>query len=975
MKNLCKHSFKHVMAYLLALSLILSLGTVNIGRLSAAETADGGEAESVYAGGNGTAESPYLVSTAAALRAAAETTGNKGVYYKLTNDIYVNGDANTDWDAFWSGNDAKNNWFARWGLDEANQFNGNFDGCGYTVYGLYLSYDTENVGGARMGLFPVIGAYAVIKSVKISQAVFCSDYSAGSLVGETHMNVDDLHQLSEISGCYADETVDLKARLFAGGIIGAGNPPIINNCGFTGKLEVKAADGKVAGIMGHDWDIKNSEGTAVDNGCINNCYTVGYEICGNMGQFWRSTGTLENLYSTIDCSNATKLTPDQMKGTGAIANMAFDRLDWDFRYDGYPTPCVRANGYASGTGSETDPYIIKTEAQLKYLVNDTATASRYYKLANNIVVNESLEGNPKLWFNVTGDDVNDIQFKGTLDGDGYVVSGLFFRGFGWGYYGTGIIPRADGATVKNIGLVNSDFAITGGNDANMVGSIIGRGNNVNISGCFADETVSLNSNSGLAGGIIAVMTGASNIENCCFTGKLAGNKIDAFFADGWSDWKNIKYSYTTSPLSTRKDTYYSAVYTTDTASVNGEKNIFKVDPTNLVGAKAVAGLQQLDFGNTHIWRITDGYPTLTKHYQAQRRAAGLWDGSAASSYESGDGTADNPYKIATAEQLRKLVTDTATEGKYYVLTSDIKLNDTAAEGWTTSLLSNNWITLYNDDIKFQGNFNGGGHNISGMLYNASNTTDGHRSGLFPVVGAGAVITNFSVSDSDMSVGCYGGAAAGFIIGMDTNAVFPKFSYIDVRNTVTIKGATVGGVLGGGSFADFDNCCVTAELSGRDELADTPYGTAGDLWGIGGVNDVFYSISNSYVSKYSPYNINHGLAKLSNVYAASYGTVNVVPSVVNTDAMNKLPNLNWKDVWSWDGEGAPYLKLNASGEYNSYALGDTDCDGTVGNSKDLAVMRKHLLGVEGVFAYNADLNEDGTVDIRDFIGLKKSSPVA
>ena len=963
------------MAYLLALSLILSLGTVNIGRLSAAETADGGEAESVYAGGNGTAESPYLVSTAAALRAAAEATNNKGVYYKLTNDIYINGDANTDWDAFWSGNDAKNNWFARWGLDEANQFNGNFDGCGYTVYGLYLSYDTENVGGARMGLFPVIGAYAVIKSVKISQAVFCSDYSAGSLVGETHMNVDDLHQLSEISGCYADETVDLKARLFAGGIIGAGNPPIINNCGFTGKLEVKAADGKVAGIMGHDWDIKNSEGTAVDNGCINNCYTVGYEICGNMGQFWRSTGTLENLYSTIDCSNATKLTPDQMKGTDAIANMAFDRLDWDFRYDGYPVPCVRANGYASGTGSETDPYIIKTEAQLKYLVNDTATASRYYKLANNIVVNESLEGNPKLWFNITGDDVNDIQFKGTLDGDGYVVSGLFFRGFGWGYYGTGIIPRADGATVKNIGLVNSDFAITGGNASNMVGSIIGRGNNVNISGCFADETVSLNSNSGLAGGIIAVMTGASNIENCCFTGKLAGNKIDAFFADGWSDWKNIKYSYTTSPLSTHKDTYYSAVYTTDTASVNGEKNIFKVDPTNLVGAKAVAGLQQLDFGNTHIWRITDGYPTLTKHYQAQRRAAGLWDGSAASSYESGDGTADNPYKIATAEQLRKLVTDTATEGKYYVLTSDIKLNDTAAEGWTTSLLSNNWITLYNDDIKFQGNFNGGGHNISGMLYTASNTTDGHRSGLFPVVGAGAVITNFSVSDSDMSVGCYGGAAAGFIIGMDTNAVFPKFSYIDVRNTVTIKGATVGGVLGGGSFADFDNCCVTAELSGRDELADTPYGTAGDLWGIGGVNDVFYSISNSYVSKYSPYNINHGLAKLSNVYAASYGTVNVVPSAVNTDAMNKLPNLNWKDVWSWDGEGTPYLKLNASGEYNSYALGDTDCDGTVGNSKDLAVMRKHLLGVEGVFAYNADLNEDGTVDIRDFIGLKKSSPVA
>ena len=950
------------MAYLLALSLILSLGTVNIGRLSAAETADGGEAESVYAGGNGTAESPYLVSTAAALRAAAEATNNKGVYYKLTNDIYINGDETTDWSNFdWDNAAGLNEWFGRWGLDEANQFNGNFNGCGYTVYGIYYKKSLEKQGGTRCALFPVTGPNAVISNVIISGSFIQSNYSAGSVIGETTSN--DEKDKACVSGCYADNTVIVKGYAYAGGIVGTGQSSDFSNCGFTGT--VSTVTGKNAsGIMGNIWSL----------GTMNNCYAVGYQLSANMNNFWPAS----NIYSTVEETVAnvkpTVLTADQMKGMDAIANMAFDRLDWDFRYDGYPTPCVRANGYASGTGIETDPYIIKTEAQLKYLVNDTDTADKYYKLANNIVVNESLEGNPKLWFNVTGDDVNDIQFKGTLDGDGYTVSGLFFRGFGWGYYGTGIIPRADGATVKNIGLVNSDFAITGGNDANMVGSIIGRGNNVNISGCFADETVSLNSNSGLAGGIIAVMTGASNIENCCFTGKLAGNKIDAFFAGGWSDWKNIKYSYTTSPLSTRKDTYYSAVYTTDTASVNGEKNILKVDPTNLVGAKAVAGLQQLDFGNTHIWRITDGYPTLTKHYQAQRRAAGLWDGSAASSYESGDGTADNPYKIATAEQLRKLVTDTATKGKYYVLTSDIKLNDTAAEGWTTSLLSNNWVTLYNGDIQFKGNFNGGGHNISGLLYRATAKHEGHRAGLFPVVGAGALITNFSVSDSKMSVGWCGGAAAGYT-ELDSAENFPKFSYIDVRSTVNITGTVVGGVLGGGSFADFDNCCITAELSGRDELADTPYGTAGDLWGIGGVNDVFYSISNSYVSKYSPYNINHRLAKLSNVYAASYGTVNVVPSVVNTDAMNKLPNLNWKDVWSWDGEGAPYLKLNASGEYNSYALGDTDCDGTVGNSKDLAVMRKHLLGVEGVFAYNADLNEDGTVDIRDFIGLKKSSPVA
>ena len=964
MKKSCKTNFKRVMAYLLALSLIFSLGTANLLTPSALSAAWDGSPAETYAGGSGTQGDPYLVSTAAQLRKAAEEINNKGVYYKLTNDIYLNGNETTDWATFdWENATGLNVWFARWGLDTADQFNGNFDGCGYTVYGIYYKESLDKQGGTRCALFPVTGPNAVISNVIISGSFIQSNYSAGSVIGETTSN--DAEDKACVSGCYADNTVIVKGYAYAGGIVGVGQRADFNNCGFTGTVSTVTGS-NASGIMGNIWSL----------GTMNNCYAVGYQLSANMDNFWPAS----NIYSTVEETVAnvkpTVLTADQMKGTDAIANMEFDRLDWDFRYDGYPTPCVRANGYASGSGSETDPYIIKTEAQLKYLVTDTDTADKYYKLANNIVVNESLAGNPKLWFNVTGDDAKDVQFKGTLDGDGYVVSGLFFRGFGWGYYGTGIIPRADGATVKNIGLVNSDFAITGGNASNMVGSIIGRGNNVNISGCFADETVSLNSNLGLAGGIIAVMTGASTIENCCFTGKLAGTTTDAFFADGWTDWKNIKFSYTTSPLSTRSDTYYSAVYTTDTASVKVEKNIFEVDPINLVGAKAVQGLPQLDFNST--WRITDGYPTLLKHYQAQRRAAGLWDGSAAASYESGAGTAANPYKIATAEQLRKLVTDTATEGNYYVLTSDIKLNDTAAEGWTTSLLSNNWITLYNDDIKFQGNFNGGGHNISGMLYNASVTTDGHRSGLFPVVGAGAVITNFSVSDSDMSVGCYGGAAAGFIIGMDTDAVFPEFSYIDVRNTVTIKGATVGGVVGGGTIANFDNCCVTAELSVRDVLNDSVFGIAGDLWGVG--SGIFYDITNCYTSKYIPYNTNHLLVNQTNyknVYAVNNASVNVIPSEVNKNALSKLPNLNWKDVWAWDGEGTvPYLKLNESGNYGVYALGDTDCDGTAAKAADLVVMKKYLLGAKNddgtaVFAYNADVTENGTVDIIDLVRLKKS----
>lgn len=985
------------MAYLLALSLIFSLGTANLLTPSALSAAWDGSTAETYAGGSGTQEAPYLVSTAAQLRKAAGETNNKGVYYKLTNDIYLNGDETTDWETFdWDNATGLNQWFGRWGIEAADQFNGNFDGCGYTVYGLFNDWDKNAAaeGGTRMALFPVIGSNAAIKNVNIKGAKLYSNYAVAALVGQVNRQAEP-DSFPEISGCYADSTVSLISLRYAGGFIGVGHPPIIENCGFTGSVSgVDEANGNKAtgGIMGRVWDY-GLDATENKNGILNNCYSIGSEITGtNFGQFWRSSGSLNNVYSNLTTDNnswgVTKLEEAQMKGSDAIANMAFNRLDWDFFYDGYPVPCVRANGYASGTGTETDPYIIETEAQLKYLVNDTDTAGKYYKLANDIVINESLAGNPKLWLMTVynGDNPVGATFNGNLDGDGHTVSGIFYNGSATGntyWASVGLIPRAGGdATVSNIGLVNSSLTLNGGTAGSIVGLMWNDdGNNkFKVSGCFADETVTLAGTADL-GGITGRLIGHGVISDCYFIGSLASG--NATYAGGWGQTRTVEKFYTTSPISIASDVYYNGVYTTQTAvtsATDGGGSTTQINLESIKGEAAKNTLSVFDFSNT--WRLTYGYPTLLKHYQAQRRAAGLWDGSAALAYEDGNGTAANPYKIATAEQLRKLVTDTATEGNYYVLTSDIKLNDTAAEGWTTSLLSNNWVTLYNDEIQFKGIFNGGGHNISGMLYTASSKAEGHRSGLFPVVGAGAVITNFSVSYSDMSVGHYGGAAAGFIVGMTTDATFPKFSYIDVRDTVTITGSCVGGVVGGGTIANFDNCCVTAELFVRNELNDTAFGIAGDLWGI--ADGVFYDITNCYTSKYIPYNTNHLLVNqttFKNVYAADYASVNVIPSEVNADALSKLPNLNWKDVWAWDGEGTvPYLKLNEIGNYGVYELGDTDCDGTPAKAADLVVMKKHLLGAKNddgtaVFAYNADVTGNGTVDIIDLVRLKKSMPVA
>ena len=99
---------------------------------------DGNAAQS-FKQGNGTASSPYLISSPAELLLAVSSTGidseGNRLYYELKNNIYVNPALSSDW--------LQNNpvpWTVVTLRDDAKAkaFKGNFDGNGYTVYGLYV---------------------------------------------------------------------------------------------------------------------------------------------------------------------------------------------------------------------------------------------------------------------------------------------------------------------------------------------------------------------------------------------------------------------------------------------------------------------------------------------------------------------------------------------------------------------------------------------------------------------------------------------------------------------------------------------------------------------------------------------------------------------------------------------------------------------------------------------------------------------
>lgn len=92
--------------------------------------------------------------------------------------------------------------------------------------------------------------------------------------------------------------------------------------------------------------------------------------------------------------------------------------------------------------------------------------------------------------------------------------------------------------------------------------------------------------------------------------------------------------------------------------------------------------------------------------------------TAAASFEGGDGTKDDPYKIKTAAQLKKLADDVnggnAYSGKYFELTEPIDLRGSEDNQWTP-------IGPDSSSKPFSGIFDGGGNKVSGLYINKENS--------------------------------------------------------------------------------------------------------------------------------------------------------------------------------------------------------------------------------------------------------------
>lgn len=166
------------------------------------------------------------------------------------------------------------------------------------------------------------------------------------------------------------------------------------------------------------------------------------------------------------------------------------------------------NAYSGGDGSETNPYIISTAADLKTL-SETA-----------------VDWMPGLYFTQNADiDASTLQqpvgtksspFKGVYDGGGHSVKNLQLANVNIGE-SVGLFGAIDGATIKDLGVV--DASISG---KSWVGLLVGYAASGTIDRCFSTGTVTAGSI--CAGGLVGENAGAK-ISNC-YSGATVTNAND-----------------------------------------------------------------------------------------------------------------------------------------------------------------------------------------------------------------------------------------------------------------------------------------------------------------------------------------------------------------------------------------------------------------------------------------------------------------
>lgn len=764
--------------------------------------------KSIFTVGDGTKESPYLISNGDQLYAMV-SLGGDSAYYKLTCDIYLNDVKSVSVSDIPKAD--LNDWMSSSKISEKS-FSGHIDGAYHSIYGLYTSAGTA-------ALIP-FAEKAEIVNLGVAKAYITGETAAG-IVGKAVKNAD-----VSLVGCSVVDSL-IFATEINGGIVGeAAGKVKLNKC-YSYDLTISPSDA-FGGLVGR---VKSDESSFTD------CYSAGnYPVGDGIDKF--DSANTKNVYTDVSGGGVFKvLSGSAFKGERALdeGNLSFTaKSDWQLTTY-YPVLRVKisdknaekiwkgnsdSSWSKSGSGESDDPYIISTPAQLYNMISSTVDENKsyegkYFELGDDIYLNSVVYSD---WYKIAENgwvDADTTYFKGTLDGANHTVYGLYINS---DKQNLGLFPTVYGnATIKRLNISNA--YIVGNGAANQcAGALIGRvcDGSATVSKCTVDYNVFIGART--SGGVVGcggkLASDKTLIEYCSFVGSfindmsnlppsykggLIGNCVGTVTAGN---------SFTTAAAAFGSGSAtckpQSPVY--QTGSVGLTTAIRKVAAQDMFGSKAVTAMPGLSWGDT--WMATATYPAINNRNYA------VWSGGIASSYDAGSGTESDPYIIKTAEQLAKMVSSggkNAQGAAAYFAVADgvdaIYINDVAnlsAAQAKDYLMSDVTVKewLYNSQ-KFVGNFNGNGVTIYGIY----NNSESKRGGLLGTLNTGAMVYNVNLSNcvvisTDNST--YAGVLSS---GTEPNAMMTVKS-VSVSDSY-VRGRWAGGLIGNAtsSTLEITNCLV------------------------------------------------------------------------------------------------------------------------------------------------------------------------
>lgn len=506
---------------------------------------DGKPAEK-FAGGAGTVDDPYKISTGAELAYLAEKVNGgesySGNYFKLTSDIRLNADdvptadgEPTLWTPIGTYVSRKDN----------KPFSGTFDGNGHTITGLYINNATQ-----YQGLFGNISTGGVVKNLVV----------AGRVIATGQNNV--------------------------GGIVARLSGGTVQNCGFYGA--VTAGTSNAGGVVGQGsatncWYCRTDDGASVlgvyGSWSGINCYTnvnksvSGTTVCTE-AQF--KDGTVADLLNPYAYENGLPLWKVGSSYLIIDTTLKYDALvklatgvkssvvDGKVKIGNDLTQILRNSGEtltltaADGTGdvyytvknpqgdgvtiTEADlaptstPYTVKAEdvdeqgiitlyfGTKDELMADLAESGWYY---NQTSKSYTIKTSEELHFLATlvndkhidfsgktialyadidlsgikdwapiGKDA-DHPFRGTFNGNNKVIFGLTVAG---NYANAGLFGVVDGGTIKNVTV--KDGKVTSAAAGANVGGIVGWLRSGGVYSCACTAEVSGSGQNAVIGGLV-----------------------------------------------------------------------------------------------------------------------------------------------------------------------------------------------------------------------------------------------------------------------------------------------------------------------------------------------------------------------------------------------------------------------------------------------------------------------------------------